>query len=237
MILVSAFALYGSDAAADMLPEGAKGVKLSIQVDADPPSGKAIVLGGTFKGAMVLTAGEVAPVAWHPMAGDLQLHLVDQAIADKIGPLREAMDRDRISALLGSTPACGGSFSGVRTLPESEPADEIRWVYKLGATADGCESSLEKMIFLDASGTSVKGPGGEAAVVLELASKDPEGAPKAAAKPAAEDGSAAKSGEPAPESTPRTSGSGCGCVSVRGEGAPAVGLFVLALLVGRRRPS
>ncbi|MCB9705246.1 MAG: hypothetical protein H6711_25450 [Myxococcales bacterium] len=157
-------ALVAIEARADLLPEGYKGVKLSIKVDAEVPTGKSLVLANTFRGADLLEAGKVSEVEWHPLGGDMRLYLLAADAAAKIGPLREGLERDPIKAIVAAGIGCGDAFPGVRVIPESSPAVEVRWTYRVSVDGDACKAEQVSMAYLDAGGASVVGPNGEPAV-------------------------------------------------------------------------
>src|SRR5690606_9454463 len=103
--------------------------------DAEVPAGKALILANTFRGADVITPGEVQKVEWHPLGGQMQLRLVDAADTATLLAAREDLDRDTIRPIADKAAKCGDEIEGVRTVPEDEPYDEVRWSYRV--TFDG----------------------------------------------------------------------------------------------------
>mgnify|MGYP000116600957 CR=1 FL=1 len=156
--LTAVLFLSSTAAHADMLALGEKGVKLSIQVDAAVPAGKALILANTFRGADVIPANTATTVEWHPLGGDLQIKLVASADADKLAPLRENLDRDAIKPISAKGIACGAPFPGIRTISETNPAEEVRWTYRATITGNKCSSELVKTEYLDAAGKPVAAP-------------------------------------------------------------------------------
>jgi uncharacterized protein (TIGR03382 family) len=209
-----------ASARADMIGPGEKSVKSSIVVDATVPAGKALVLANTFQGADTVTPGAVAQVSWHPLIGDgLQLRLVDRATADKLAPLREGLDRDKITALLKDAIACGPAFPGVRTISDKSPAEEVRWTFKATVADKACTAELLRTEYLDAGGKVVSPPVPDGDI--------PPPKPLTTAEPA--------KAEPAKTEAPKTEApkaeSGC---STTGPAAPA-GLVLVGLALLRRR--
>ena len=133
--------LAPADARADIIPEGYKSVKMSMKIDASVPADKSLVLGHTFRGADVVETGAVMPIEWHPLGGPIQLRLVDAAAAGKLAPLREAMDRDAINAIVDAATACSEAIDGVRTIPDSSAAVEVRWTLTVAIEGTSCAQS------------------------------------------------------------------------------------------------
>ena len=231
-------ALTATAAHADMLPDNHKGLRLSIQVDAELPAGKTIVLANTFRGAHVLEPGEVQAIDWHPSGGEMQLVLVDADEAAKIEPLRGGavpgrFDRDGIAEIVAKGTPCGEGFRGERTILDTSPAEELRWIYRVTVSGDSCEATQERRVYLDASGGEVDGDAAVPKIHRDAALADPpapDAAPAEAESPAEE--AVAKAGMATPAAK-----AGCGCVSdpagAGGGGGSALAAFVL--VAGRRR--
>lgn len=141
----------GATAHADELGPGEKGVSLSIRVDAEVPAGKGLILANTFRGADKVWTGQVTAVSWHPMSGDMQLYLVDAAEREKLGGL----GREEAAAVVAAGKACGGAFPGIRTIPDTSPASEVRWTLRATISGDGCSAQLVGLEYLDANGKAV----------------------------------------------------------------------------------
>jgi hypothetical protein len=139
---VAALVLGASAAHADVLPPGVKGVRLSIHVDAEIPRDRALVLANTFRGADVLEPGSTAPVEWHPLGGAMQLMVIDARDVPKLTTARAALDRAPIKSITARGVACGAPFEGVRTVPETSPTSEIRWIYRVGLAGATCTAEL-----------------------------------------------------------------------------------------------
>ncbi|MFY0540576.1 hypothetical protein [Nannocystis pusilla] len=145
-------------ARADLLPDGHKGVELSIRVDAQVPSGKVLVLANTFEGGTLIVPGTDQKISWHPLGGEMQLRLVAAGEGDKIKTAGADLDRDKIKPLLAAAAVCAPPFAGVRTIVDTSPATEVRWTWR--ATIDGnkCSAELVKQEYLDATGKAVPAP-------------------------------------------------------------------------------
>lgn len=232
--LVLAALLIGTTARADMLPDGYKGVKLSIEVEATVPAGKRLVLANTFEGADVLTPGAPAQVGWHPLGGAMQLELVDASKLTKLEEARENLDREAIKPMLAGAVKCGEPFQGVRTIPESSPASEVRWRYKVEVDGARCDATLVRTEYLDEAGKVVD-PDFEA----QPLPRPPTSAPLADPPDAADDDAKAPD-EPAEGPKPPTPGpapkgkDGCRIGDADASGAALV-LVALAALRRRRR--
>lgn len=216
--------LWATTASADLLGPGEKGVKLSIQVDGTVPAGKALILVNTFRGADLITPNTVSKVEWHPMGGEMQLRLLASAEADKIPALREKLDRDGIKPISDKGKACGAAFRGVRTISDTNPAEEVRWTFTATITGDDCKAELVRTDYLDGAGKPVAAPGN-----TDIPPPSPPGIQPAPAKaePAKVETPAAT---PAKTDTPRTE-SGCSIAAP----APAGLVVLFALLLRRRR--
>ena len=231
-----AVALLAGAARADILPDGHKGVKLSIRVDAEVPAGKALILAHTFRAIDVIQPGTVAQVEWHPMGGQMVIMTVPAtSLTSKVEEQRKSLEREPLEAIAkGGTP-CHGGFDGVRTVPISAPADEVRWNYKVTFSGDACTATLAKMEFFDKTGKPVEGT-------------DVPGVPSSAAAAPPPTGSAA--GTAAQTASPATSAAGstpgevpkgaCGCEIGPGArtGGAGTGLFAALgffLAASRRR--
>jgi MYXO-CTERM domain-containing protein len=230
-LVLAALTLSSVDARADVLPPNHKGVKLSVKVEpsAEVPASKQLILTNTFEGADVVRPGEVQPVNWHPMGGDMQLRLIDAAMVAKIEPLRAERDRDAITQLVEPSPTCGDEIRGIRTISEQSSAEEVRWTIAVTIEGEECSAEIRRMDYLDAAGEQVPTPMGAPP------GTPPE--PRAAQPPSeatpADDSPAA----PAPATTPQPTSSddkaaGCGCRADEGE---AAGLGLLGLLFGALR--
>lgn len=216
---------------ADMLGPGEKGVKLSIQVDAEVPAGKSLVLVHTFRGADRITPGAPQTVEWHPLGGDMVLRLVAADKLGKLDELRAALERDQIAALVAGRD-CHAPFPGVRTISDSSPTAEIRWVYRVAITGDTCKAELVRTDHLDDKGALVSGDPNTAIPppTLPPVPKAPE--PAKAAEPA-------KAPEPARAAEPAkapASAKGCAGCEVGGtHGGASLGALLLLGLRRRRR--
>lgn len=141
---------------ADLLPEGAKSVKLAIRVDGDVPAGQTIVLGHTFRGLDVIKPGATAPVEWHPLGGDLQLAAVaSSAIMANVEQLRQDLQRNELFAVLKQGKPCHPEFAGIRTVPRSAPADMVQWNFRVSFENGNCTAMLTSMQFFDKAGAEV----------------------------------------------------------------------------------
>lgn len=217
--------LVATTARADMIGPGLKSVKLSIQVDATVPDGKALILANTFRGADLVVPNTVTPVEWHPLGGDLQIRLLARSEADKIPPLRDKLDRNSVAPIAAKGVVCGPAFAGVRTISDTSPAAEVRWTYRATVTGDTCSAELVRTDYLDKDGKVVPAPGNTDIPPPSL--PDVKAAPDP--KDAAAKTDAPVKAEPAP---PAPASSGC-----RTTGVPPAGLGVLivGLLLRRRR--
>ncbi len=216
-------------ARADILPPGAKGVRLSIQVEAELPKGKALALARTFRGAMVIEPGTAQEVEWHPLGGDLRLWMIDASATKKFKSLRADMKRDELNAIVERGVACHEAFPGVRTIPEDSPESELRWVYKVAFTGESCAATLERTEKLDADGKVLPAP--EAATPATPATPTP---PPPPIKPApVNKHEKAASEAPAPK---RDASEPAGMCSVASRpDAGALAWLTLLLAAGRRR--
>ncbi|PCC73618.1 hypothetical protein [Nannocystis exedens] len=172
-------------ARADMLPDGHKGVELSVRVEAQVPSGKALVLANTFEGGTLIVPGTDQKISWHPLGGEMQLRLVGAGEGDAIKAAGADLDRDKIKKLLAAGVECAPPFAGVRTIVDTSPAEQVRWTYR--ATIDGnkCSAELVKQEYLDATGKAVPAP-------------SPSGPPKPIGAPLADPPKPADAPAPAP---------------------------------------
>ncbi|MEZ4299500.1 MAG: MYXO-CTERM sorting domain-containing protein [Polyangiaceae bacterium] len=211
--------MFAGAASADILPDGHKGVKLSIKVDAEVPKDRILILAHTFRVLDIVQPGQVQEVEWHPMAGKMTLMTVPVTkIDDKVDERRKKQDNEPLKEIEKSGTACHEGFDGVRTVPESAPADEVRWNYKVTFTDTGCTATLEKMEFFDKAGKPVAGT-------------DVPGVPGAPS--AAPSGSAAPSSSAAPASSAAAPGAdkgGCGCELAPGLPASTGGAGLFAML-------
>ena len=191
--LLASIALFASlsasrTASADMLAEGEKGVKQSILVQGDLPAGKALILAHTFNGLDVVKLGEVLPVSWHPLSGNMALVVIDDSDLPRIEAMKKGgseSDRQGLEKIAASGLPCPGVIDGFRTTSDKEPWDEIRRTYKIGVDAGQCAVKLARAEYFDKAGNAVK------PLVDPLA---PQGAPSASATATGTSGPAAKSG-------------------------------------------
>jgi MYXO-CTERM domain-containing protein len=233
-----AVALLAGAARADLLPDGYKGVDLSIRVDAEVPAGKALILAHTFRAIDVIKPGVVAPVEWHPSAGKMVLMVVPAAsLGDKVEEQRKALDREPLQQIEKAGKPCHEGFDGVRTVPTSAPADEIRWSFKVAFSEEGCTATLTGMEFFDKSGKPVDGtdvPGVPAAAAAPARAAT---ATASAAPPAAATATGAPA-DPAGARNAQVQKGGCGCEMGPGTsrgGALAGLLSAVGLLLAARR--
>ena len=196
-----------------MVPDGYKGVSLSIEIalDGELPEGRSLVLANTWKGVTALPPGEVVKVEWHPLHGKLQLV---SAASDQIPALIEVAEKEhdqRLSAIVSKTVPCAPPFDGVRTVEDTEPYDEIRWHYRVSLSASGCKAELVRTAHLN-DGKDLDPPAKPSASAV--ASSAPTTAP-------------AMSAAPPPPATPPRPASSC---SFGGAAAPGTGIAWLALM-------
>lgn len=224
-------------ARADILPDGHKGVALSIRVDAQVPSGKALVLANTFEGGTLIVPGTDQKVSWHPLGGEMQLRLVAAGDGDKIKTAGADLDRDKIKPLLDAAAVCAPPFAGVRTIVDTSPAVEVRWTWRATIDGDKCSAELVKQEYLDATGKAVPAPGPEEPprpVNAPLADPPrPADAPSPTTPPAPAPAPAPVKAEGPPAAKAQESASGCDA----GGSAPGglAGLALVCLLRRRRR--
>ncbi len=151
-------ALFAGAARGDLLPDGYRPVKLSIHVEADVPAGQALILAHTFRAIDVIRPGAVAPVEWHPSGGRMVITSVPaSSLTGKVEEQRQSLDRKPLQEIEKSGKPCHAGFDGIRTVPVSAPAEEVRWNYKVTFTAEGCTATLTSMAFFDSSGKPVDG--------------------------------------------------------------------------------
>jgi L-amino acid N-acyltransferase YncA len=220
--LLSVLLLGASDARADIVPAGRKSVRFSMQVDAQVPENKALVLLNTQHLAEVIAPGTMARIGWHPAAGPMQLATIDASAASKIPPLVDggARDREAVRKATAHATPCGAPFEGVRTVPETSPAREIQQFYRVAFTGDGCTAELVRTRQLDASG--------------HVLDEEPDAAPapssSASATPAPPD---------APEAPPARRSGSCACSfdeAARGSACCGAVAALAALALRRRSP-
>lgn len=134
-------------ARADIVPYGAKSLRMTAIFEGRVPRGKAVVVGNTWDGVTPLERGVVSGrLAWHPFDGRMRLRLVD---AEEV---REPTKRG------GPRPrgvACGEPFDGYRLVPETTPAVEVRFVFEVKINGEECEGTLVRTDFLDEKGERV----------------------------------------------------------------------------------
>lgn len=211
---------------ADMVPNGYKAVQLKIHVDAALPADKALVLAGTFEGATVITPATEQKISWHPLAGEMQLRVVPADKVEAIQTAAKALERDTIKPIVDAGLACGPSFAGVRTIPDTSPAVAVRWSYRASVSGEACNADLVKQEYLDDKGDPVEAP---------AAPEDsgPKSAPLAG-PPSAPPAPPAPAKVPDGPPVPSKPASGCGC-DVDAPGPDALAGLALALLAFRRR--
>src|SRR5690606_3436391 len=158
LAVVLAAMLTPTASRADILPDGHKGLELSLHVDAEVPAGKALVLANTFEGGVVVAPGSDQSISWHPMGGPMQLRLIDAAQADAITAAAADLDRDRSRPILDAAAVCHPPFPGVRTIVDSSPAVQLRWTFRAAITGDTCSAELVKEEYLDEAGKAVPAP-------------------------------------------------------------------------------
>lgn len=216
---------------ADILPDGYKSVKLSIHVDAAVPAGKALILDRTFRGADVIVPGTTQQVEWHPLGGPMQLRLI---AADKTGAIEEArgkLDRDAVRPIADAGAVCHEPFEGVRTIPDTSPASEVRWTYRVTVDGDKCTAELVHQQYLTQAGEVVPAPADPEAIPPPSPPAPPP--TKASDAPPAPPAPPTKAADapPAP-AAPKTAG--CAC-DVDGPTPGLAALALVALLARRRR--
>jgi hypothetical protein len=142
-----AVVLLPAVARADIMPYGAKSLTMTAIFEGKVPRGKAVVVSNTWDGVTPLVPGVVSGrLAWHPFDGRMRLRLVD---AEEV---REPTKRG------GRKPrgvVCGEPFDGYRLAPETSPADEVRFVFKVVVKGEECEGTLVRTDFLDRKGERV----------------------------------------------------------------------------------
>jgi len=228
--------LLSAPSSADLLAPGFKSVRTSIRVEGSLPEGKSLVLNRTFKGADEVLANQVVPVEWHPANGPMQLVLIDASAVTNIKKAVAVRAEAKVfDEIVQKGTKCGSEIMGVRTLPDTSPASEVRWVYSIHVEGALCNATLLRTEYLTKAGEVVQsdtgsgsGSGGAPPV--------PATAPNAAASTNAP-APAASSAAPAP--APGAVPGGCGACGI-GEGAPdpTAGwplLAALGLLFARRR--
>ncbi|MEZ4220426.1 MAG: MYXO-CTERM sorting domain-containing protein [Polyangiaceae bacterium] len=232
-----ASALCASTASADLIPSGFKSVKLSIQVEAQVPEGRALLLANTFQGASVITGSEVQSVDWHPMAGDMRLISVSAADAEEVKKLSSpGANREKLKAIFARAQNCSEPIQGVRTLPESNPADEVRWRFRVSFKGASCQTDESATLYLNKEGkivgTAIKnGARAESPVAPNADTPAPVASSPSPATPTS---------APPPAAPPAKSG--CGSCVVGSASGPAgadwtaiAAAAALALLRRRRR--
>lgn len=212
--------LASSAAHADLVPPGAKGVPNFIRVEGDVPAGKALVVGKTFRYALVLKPGVSTTLEWHPLSGKMQLQLVDAKDLPAIEAAVAKQDNKAVEKALATAVPCGEPFQGVRTVKDTNPEAGVRLVFKVSVTGATCAATQLPNELLDADGHLLGAPA----------------APSASAPPAPPPASSAPA--PAPSSAAPPPKSGCGACAVGGDSSGFGGLAALglaAMAMGRRR--
>jgi MYXO-CTERM domain-containing protein len=222
-------------ARADMLPEGYKGVKLSIHVDATVPAGKALILDHTFRGADVIVPGTTQQVEWHPLGGPMQLRLIPADKTKTIETARTNLDRDAVRPIADAGAVCHEPFQGVRTIPDTSPAEEVRWTYRVTVDGDKCTAELVHQQYLSKTGEVVEKPADPNAIPPPTPIAPP--APPAPTKVADAKTDAPAKTDAAPTKTADSSApkaAGCGC-DVDGQAPGLAALALVGLALRRRR--
>jgi len=217
-LVVGVVMLVPDLARADIMPEGAKYLRMTALVEGKVPASKEIRIGNTWDGPMRVVPGKVTrPIEWHPLGGSLHLRMHD-------------VDG-------GSWSGCSEPFDGVRAIPATSPADELRFVFKVKIKGDKCEGTLVRTEYLNSRGEVVD-PGNLSIADLPLFSERDEPEQERdllSVKDEARKSSGATREMPAPkellaEVTPAAiQAQGCGC---RATGAG--GWWLVLLVAGRR---
>lgn len=181
-----ALLLASSGVSADMIGPGHKPAKGSIQVSANLPEDRAVLLGNTFEGATRITPGAPVQISWHPLHGKLELVLADTSQLEALKSLPSG--EGRLEKLHKLTTPCAEPFEGVRTVKISEPYDEVRWYYDVKLDGDKCTGTLTRTAYLS-DGKEIS-TDAAAPVATPSASAVPQGSasPKTPSKPAASSG-------------------------------------------------
>ncbi len=227
VIVAGALSSASAPARADVLPPGAKGVKNSVAIEGKLPPGKALLVANTFYGATLAKPGASVDVAWHPLSGPMRLFMVDAAVAAKVPAVGKVDDAKELKEAAEKGVACSDEFSGTRTIPETEPADEIRLVFQVEATATACKAKLVRTEYYAKDGKPVAGIDGGPAP-KPSASADP-------ASPSASPQAAPSAAPSAPNATPRAGCASCAVGSAPSSPqAPLLGLALAAKLALRK---
>jgi MYXO-CTERM domain-containing protein len=158
--VLAAASLLAGAARADVLAEGQKGVRLSIQVQADVPPGKKLILAHTFRVLDVLQPDAPARVEWHPFGGAMQIMSVPAASIDaKVEEQRQNQERGALEKIVAAGQPCHEPFKGYRSVPLEALADEIRWVYRVAFSGEICTATLLRMELYDKEGKAVDATG------------------------------------------------------------------------------
>ncbi len=213
--------LFSTTASADLIPDGFRSVKLSIQVDAEVPKGRVLVLANTFRGANVLPVGKVEKVSWHPMAGEMRVVSLAESDAQELtkaaGPRIEPAI---LKQILAKGKACSDPFPGVRTVPKTNPAHEVRWRFRISFKGDSCQADEFATQYLSKDGQIV----GSGSDNTEKPTKPTAPKPVVASKQPATPPAA-----PTTAPTPQPKKSGCGSCQV---GAPSPAPLSALAMVG-----
>lgn len=127
--------LAATSARADIVPDGAKGIRMTVLAEGKLPRGKELFVGHTWDGPTAIVPGEVSrPLQWHPLSGGLYLFVEDA--------------EHRWS--------CSEPFLGYRMIRGTSPADEVRFVFALKFKQDECTATLVREEFLNARGEVVE---------------------------------------------------------------------------------
>lgn len=228
---LSALALASTAGRADVLPPGAKGVKNSVAIEGKLPPGKALLVANTFYGATRTLPGGSVEVAWHPLSGPMRLFLVDAAVAAKVPAVGNVDHAKELKEAAETGVACSDEFSGTRTIPETEPADEIRLVFQVEATATACKAKVIRTEYYAKDGKPVAGLDGGPAPKSSSA-----GNPPASASPSAAPEAASSASPSTPNTTPRAGCASCSVASVPSSSqGPLLGLALAAALAVRKK--
>ena len=225
--------LFSAAASADLIPDGFRSVKLSIQVDAEVPKGRVLVLANTFRGASVLPVGKVEKVSWHPMAGEMRVVSLAESDAQELtkaaGP---RIEPEKLKQILAKGKDCSDPFPGVRTVPKTNPAHEVRWRFRISFKGNACQADEFATQYLSKEGKVV----GSGSDNTEKPTKPISPPPAAESKTPAKTQPA-----PPPPAPAQPKKSGCGSCHVGAPApAPLSGLAMIGLVgfaLGRRKRS
>jgi hypothetical protein len=152
----AALALHPLRALADLIPDGYDPVKLSLLVTGQIPPGTALLVANTMSGAEPLTLDTATRVRWHPLNGPLSIALIDATKLAAVKAAKSIDDRNSNLAVARSGVSCTTPFDGVRTLPSSSPAREVRFVFAVRASDGSCTATQTRVDHLASDGTLVQ---------------------------------------------------------------------------------